>query len=59
MLKVEEMSGAPPGSQAFLGCLQDATTELWKALTEEEQEKYENMARMWSDKAPPLDIQSR
>jgi hypothetical protein len=59
MMEAEEMAGAPPGSQAFLGCLQDATTKLWRMLSEEEQELYENLARKWSDNAPPPNIQAR
>jgi hypothetical protein len=33
----QEMSGGAPGSQAFLGALQDATTRLWKKLSIEEE----------------------
>jgi hypothetical protein len=40
MLEAEDMSGAPPGSQAFLGSLQDATTKLWKRLSEADQQIY-------------------
>ena len=59
MIAAEEMSGAPPGSQAFLGSLQDATTRLWKALSPNSQKRYENLAKMWSDQAPPPDVQAR
>jgi hypothetical protein len=59
MMEAEEMAGAPLGSQAFLGCLQDTTTKLWRMLSEEEQELYENLARKWLDNAPPLNIQAR
>jgi hypothetical protein len=59
MMLTEEMSGAPPGSCAFLGCLQDATTTLWKKLPDEEQELYSRLAKKWSDKAPLPDIQAR
>jgi hypothetical protein len=59
MLEAEEMSGAPPGSQAFLGSLQDATTKLWQRLSEEEQELFASLAKKWSDNAPPPNIQAR
>ena len=59
MMEAEEMSGSPPGSQAFLGCLQDATTRLWKMLSEDEQDLYARLARKWSGNAPPPDIQAR
>jgi hypothetical protein len=59
MLEAEEMSGSPPGSQAFLGCLQDATTKLWRMLSEDEQDLYVSLARKWSETAPPPNIQAR
>ncbi|KAN0138127.1 hypothetical protein V8E53_004016 [Lactarius tabidus] len=36
MTKAEEMSGDLPGSCAFMGSLQDATTKLWKNISDEE-----------------------
>ena len=59
MMEVEEMSGSPPGSQAFLGCLQDATTKLWKRLTPGVQQVYVSLSRKWSDEFPPPNIQAR
>jgi hypothetical protein len=59
MIEAEEMSGAPPGSQAFLGSLQDATTKLWKWLSEADQLIYAKLAKKWLDEAPPPNIQSR
>ena len=59
MIKAEEMSGAPPESQAFLGSLQDATIRLWRALSSNGQKRYENLAKMWSDQAPLPDVQAR
>lgn len=59
MKEAEEMSGAPPGSQAFLGSLQDATTKLWKVLPSAEQDLFVRLANKWSDEAPPPDIQAR
>jgi hypothetical protein len=59
MMEAEEMSGALPGSQAFLGSLQDATTRLWTRLPLEEQDVFANLARKWSEEAPPPDIQAR
>ena len=59
MMEAEEMSGAPPGSQAFLGSLQDATTKLWKRLTPGVQQIYVNLSRKWSDEFPPPNIQAR
>ncbi|KAF8262889.1 hypothetical protein EI94DRAFT_1808105 [Lactarius quietus] len=45
----QQISGGVPGSQAFLGALQDATTQLWKELPAEEQECYAELAKEWSD----------
>ena len=59
MMEVEEMSGSPPGSQAFLGCLQDATTKLWNVLSNGEQQIYVKLAKRWSDEPPLPHIQAR
>ncbi|KAI9450962.1 hypothetical protein BJY52DRAFT_1226902 [Lactarius psammicola] len=59
MLEAEQMSGARPGSQAFLGSLQDATTKIWSTLSAEDQQRYSNLATRWSDDAPPPHIQAR
>ncbi|KAH9014735.1 hypothetical protein EDB84DRAFT_1568013 [Lactarius hengduanensis] len=55
----QRMSGGNPGSQAFLGALQDATTSLWKKLSIEEQEPYAEIAKEWSEDRPPRDIQAK
>jgi hypothetical protein len=55
----QQMSGGTPGSQAFLGALQDATTSLWKKLPSEEQERYADIAKEWSEDSPPKDIQAK
>ena len=54
-----KISGGVPGSQAYLGALQNATTQLWKKLSTEEQEFYVNLAKEWSDKKPPKHIQAK
>jgi hypothetical protein len=59
MMEAEKMSGAPPGSRAFLGCLQDATTKLWNSRSDEEQQLYVRMSEKWSKRSPPPDIQAR
>ncbi|KAI9445609.1 hypothetical protein BJY52DRAFT_1228832 [Lactarius psammicola] len=59
MLEAEQMSGARPGSQAFLGSLQDTTTKIWSTLSAEDQQRYSNLATRWSDDAPPPHIQAR
>ncbi|KAI9437939.1 hypothetical protein BJY52DRAFT_1229914 [Lactarius psammicola] len=59
MLEAEQMSGTRPGSQAFLGSLQDATTKIWSTLSVEDQQRYSNLATRWSDDAPPPHIQAR
>ncbi|KAF8256978.1 hypothetical protein EI94DRAFT_1819519 [Lactarius quietus] len=41
----QEISRGTPGSQAFLGALQDATTRLWKELPAEEQSGIANLQR--------------
>ena len=55
----QEMSGGAPGSQAFLGALQDATTRLWKKVSIEEQERFAEIAQDWSENAPPKGIQAK
>ncbi|KAN0135027.1 hypothetical protein V8E53_007145 [Lactarius tabidus] len=59
MTEAEEMSGALPGSWAFLGSLQDVTTKLWKELSDNEQQLYVRLANKWSDEPPPANIQAR
>jgi hypothetical protein len=59
MIETENISGAPPGSPAFLGCLQKATTKLWSALSDQEQQRFVRLSKKWSDDAPPAHIQSR
>jgi hypothetical protein len=59
IMEAEEMSGSPPGSQAFLGYLQKATTKLWNDLSDAEQELYVNLAKKWLDQPPPPNIQAR
>jgi hypothetical protein len=41
----QQISGGVPGSQAFLGALQDAASQLWKMLSTEEQAKYRELAK--------------
>jgi hypothetical protein len=55
----QQMSGGVPGSQAFLGALQDATTSLWTKLPSEEQERYAKIAKEWSEDRPPRHIQTK
>ncbi|KAH9043472.1 hypothetical protein EDB83DRAFT_2227854, partial [Lactarius deliciosus] len=55
----QKLSGALPGSEAFLGALQDATTSLWKKLSIEEQEPYAEIAKEWSEDRPQRDIQAK
>ena len=59
MMEAQLMLGALPGSQAFLGSLQDATTKLWNELSTAEQQIYVNLSKKWSDQFPPPDIQAR
>jgi hypothetical protein len=59
MLEAEKMSGARPGSQEFLGSLQDATTKLWGRSTASDQQMYVSLAKKWSEQAPPPEVQAR
>ncbi len=59
MMEAENICGSPPGTQAFLGSLQDATTKLWKRLSEADQQTYANLAKKWSEEVPPPKVQSR
>jgi hypothetical protein len=55
----QQISGGVPGSQAFLGGLQDATTILWKRLLSTEQDTYADLAQQWSEDKPPKWIQAK
>ncbi|KAH9017443.1 hypothetical protein EDB84DRAFT_1566833 [Lactarius hengduanensis] len=55
----KKMSGGVPGSEAFLGALQDATTSLWMTLSSEEQVPYAECAKEWSEDRPPRDVQAK
>ncbi|KAH8982114.1 hypothetical protein EDB86DRAFT_3086427 [Lactarius hatsudake] len=55
----KKMSGGIPGSQAFLGALQDAMTSLWRKLSSEGQEPYVEIAKEWSEDKPPRDVQAK
>jgi hypothetical protein len=59
MTEAEKMSGSPPGSRAFLACLQEATTKLWNSRSDEEQQMYVRLSKKWSETSPPPDIQAR
>lgn len=54
-----QISRGVPGSQAYLGALQDVTTQLWKKLSPERQEFYADLAKEWSDEKPPRHIQAK
>ena len=54
-----EISGGVLGSQASLRALQNATTQLWKKLSAEEQQAYADLAKEWSEKKPPRHIQAK
>lgn len=55
----QKVSRGVPGSNAFLGALQDATTTLWKKISSDEQARYAGIAKEWSDNRPPKDIQAK
>ncbi|KAH9009125.1 hypothetical protein EDB84DRAFT_1571484 [Lactarius hengduanensis] len=59
MKLAEDMSRAAPGTETFFGSIQDATTELWKKLPVEEQERFAQTAEEWSDNGPPKGIQAK
>ena len=55
----QKRSGGSPGSQAFLGALQDVTTDLWIKLSDEEQDAYAATAKKWSEDRPPKEVQAK
>ncbi|KAF8261097.1 hypothetical protein EI94DRAFT_1705813 [Lactarius quietus] len=59
MKLAQDVSEGAPGSQAFLGALQDATTQFWNELSIGEIEMYEEIVREWSENGPPDHIQLR
>jgi hypothetical protein len=54
----KEICGDVLGSQAFFGVLQDATNQIWKRLSNQEQVKYRAL-KEWSDDRPPKHIQAK
>jgi hypothetical protein len=53
----EEKSGLPRGSTGFFSVYQNVLSEFVKAMPEEDRDKYQKMAREWSEKSPPEDVQ--
>jgi len=54
MMEAENICGSLPGTQAFLGSLQDATAKLWKRLSKADQQTYANLAKKWLKEVPPV-----
>jgi len=61
--EVEEIcrriTDSAPGTTKYLGGYQKALSEVLEGLTEEEEAEYRAMAKTWTKKSPPLEIQRR
>ena len=53
-----EASGCPKGSTGFFAVYQKVLSNyVTKTLTEEDREKYREMAREWTERSPPEAVQ--
>ena len=61
--EVEEVcrriTDSAPGTTKYLGGYQKALSEVLEGLTKEEEAEYRAMAKTWTKKSPPLEIQRR
>lgn len=57
--RARQVSGGAPGSEAFLGELQNTITHFWNELSDAEIDEYEDKAAEWTVNVPPPHIQRR
>ena len=53
----EEESGLPKGSTGFFSVYQKVLSQFVKAMSKEDRDKYRKMAREWSERSPPKEVQ--
>jgi hypothetical protein len=54
-----EASGHPPGSSEYLGHYQTVLAKFVKGLPKKELEKYQAMAKEWTERSPPPELQRK
>lgn len=54
-----EQSGHPPGSKPYFGMYQRVLSDFVKTLSAEDRQKYQDMAKEWTERSPPLEIQQK
>jgi hypothetical protein len=54
-----EASGHPPGSSEYLGYYQTVLAKFVKKLSKEDREKYQAMAKEWTERSPPAELQRK
>lgn len=61
--EVEELcrkkSGHPPGSKPYFSMYQKVLHEFVKALDPEDRAQYEQMAKEWTERHPPVELQQK
>lgn len=53
----EEKSGLPKGSTGFFAVYQKVLSKFVQSMPKEDQDKYRKMAREWSARSPPKEVQ--
>jgi hypothetical protein len=54
-----EKSGHLPGSKQYFGVYQTVLSDVVKALSAQDRERYENMAKEWTERRPPAELQQK
>jgi hypothetical protein len=57
--KVTEMSGAVSGTPEYLAAYPRAWTHIVDNLSEEEKEKFEELAEKWNKAGPPIELRQK
>lgn len=55
----KEETGSKPGTKKYLSGYQKALAKVMEDLTPEEVSGFKEMAREWSDKSPPKEVQRK
>jgi hypothetical protein len=54
-----ELTDSNPGTKKYIGGYQKALSKVVNELTEEEQEEYRAMAKEWTKRSPPVEVQRK
>ena len=55
----EEETQARPGTQRYISGYQKALKTIVDGLTEEEEARFKALAKEWTDKSPPVEVQRK